>query len=79
MSVWLEILVAVAALVCPLIAGYFGVQRGMAVGLAVHQERLRALEHEVVNLRHAKHDIAQRVTEHEAWLHVIKNKLGMGS
>lgn len=79
MPTWLQILCAVAALVGPWIAGYFGMRQGMAVGLAVHEAQIKALQSEVVLLREAKHLIASRVTEHEAWIDVIKNKLGLGT
>jgi hypothetical protein len=79
MPIWLQALLGVTAIVGPAVAGYFGMQRGMAVGLAVHAEQIRYLQNEVSKLRDAKHAIANRVTDHEAWLTVLKNKLGMGT
>lgn len=75
---WLGIALAVVGLIGPWIAGYFGVQRGMTVGLAVHAVEIKELQAEVVRLRESKHIIAQRVTEHEAWLDVLKRKAGIG-
>ena len=77
MPIWLEILLGVGALAGPAIAGYFGVQRGMAVGMAVHSEQIRSMQSEIVMLREAKHLQASRITEHEAYLAVIKRKVGI--
>jgi uncharacterized protein YneF (UPF0154 family) len=78
MPTWLGILIAVVGLIGPWIAGYFGVQRGMSVGLAVHSEQIRELQSEIARLRESKHTIAQRVTEHEAWIEVLKRRAGIG-
>jgi hypothetical protein len=78
MPTWLQYSLAVLGLLCPWVAGYFGVQRGMSVGLAVHGDQIRELQAEVLRLRESKHTIAQRVTEHEAWIDVLKRKAGVG-
>lgn len=78
MPTWLQITLAVVALVAPWVSGFFGVQRGMSVGLAVHEEKIGAMQREIVLLRDAKHTIASRVTEHEAWIDVLKRKAGVG-
>jgi hypothetical protein len=77
MPIWLEILLGVGALAGPAIAGYFGVQRGMAVGMAVHSEQIKSMQSEIVSLRNAKHEHAQRISEHEAWIDVLKRRQGL--
>jgi hypothetical protein len=78
MPTWLQITLAVVALLAPWITGYFGVQSGMAVGMAVNTEQIKRLQEEVLLLRTRYHDrLAPIVTEHEAYLAVIKRKLGI--
>lgn len=78
MPLWLQVVVAVAALVGPWISGYFGMQKGMAVGLAVHEEKFRTLEAEVARIRARYHDrIAPMMTEHEMSIGMIKRKIGL--
>lgn len=81
MPLWLQIAFAVAAIVVPPLAAYFaakrGIVRGMEIGMAVHGEQIKSLQNEVVFLRNSKHEHAQRLTQHEAYLAVIKRKLGI--
>jgi hypothetical protein len=79
---WLQITLAIAGIVVSPFVAYSaakrGVQRGIDIASAVHSAQIKEIQSEVVNLRHAKHEIAQRVTEHEAWLAVLRRKAGIG-
>jgi hypothetical protein len=82
MPVWAQVLLAIAGIVVAPILAHFAAKRGaaqgIAVGLAVHGEKIRQLEDEVARMRARYHDrIAPMVTEHEMSLSLIKSKLGI--
>ena len=78
MPEWLQILLAVASIIGPAVAGYFGVQRGMSVGLAVHAEQIKSLQAEIVLLRQRYHDHASHITRHDADLSILMRRSGIG-
>lgn len=74
MPAWLEILVAVVAIVGPALAGYVGVQ----AGLAAMKAQLDDAREEIRKLREAKHEHAQFLTQHEMRLEMLERQSGAG-
>jgi hypothetical protein len=81
MPVWVYIAVAAANIVASvglaLWASRNGANRAAEKAIAVYGEQIHALREEVVRLRDAKHVHATRLTEHEAWLSVLKHRAGV--
>jgi hypothetical protein len=81
MPVWAYIAVAAAHIVASvglaLWASRNGANRAAEKAIAVYGEQISGLREEVVRLRDAKHVHSSRLTEHEAWLHVLKRKAGV--
>lgn len=82
MPLWLQVTFAVCSIVVGPLVGYLsakrGAERGTAVALAVHDTLINEIKSEVAKLRDAKHLHASRITEHEAWIDVLKRKAGIG-
>ncbi len=81
MPVWAYLLVAAchiaASVALAVWASRNGANRAAEKAIAVYGEQIHALRDEVVRLRDAKHQHASRITEHEAWLTVLKRKAGV--
>ncbi len=81
MPAWLTITLAVCSIVIgPLfahLAAKRGAQQGIAVSLAVLDTHIKEIQREIALLRNAKHEHANRLTEHGADLHVLKRKAGL--
>lgn len=81
MPTWLQITLALAGVIVgPWVAhaaAKRGAQQGLEIALAVHDTLIKELQKEVAMLRHAKHEHANRLTEHEADLYVLKHKANL--
>ena len=73
---WLQILLGIVAVVGPWISGYFGTQRGVAVGMATYGVRIQMLEQEVMSLRESRHEHSGFLTRHEMELEILRRKAG---
>ncbi len=54
-----------------------GAQKGLEIALAVHDTLLKEIQSEILKLRDAKHEHANRISEHEAWIDVLKRRQGL--
>lgn len=81
MPIWLQILLAAAAVIVSPTVTYIltkrAVARGIDTALAVHESQLKQHDREIVMLREAKHEHANRLTEHGADIYVLKRKAGL--
>lgn len=81
MPIWVQITLGIAGIIVAPLLAHFAAKRGaavgVAVGLAVHAEKIRSLEEEVYRLRQRYHDHAQHITRHEADIYTLKRKAGL--
>ncbi len=65
------------SLVVGISGGVIGAFVGVRVAVGRLEERMKVVEGEVEKLRTAKHEHAQRITEHEMDISVLKRKAGL--
>lgn len=70
-------LIPLLSLLTGVIGGVIGAYVGARVLLAEVITDMRWVKDEVVKLREAKHEHAQRITEHEMDLVVVKRRVGL--
>jgi hypothetical protein len=76
MPVWLQIFLAITALIGPWVAAYYGAQKGTAVAIAVAEVKITALVEEVKSLRQSRHDHAGILAHHELRIEHLERKAG---
>jgi len=77
MPLWLEITLAIVALIGPWIAAYYGAQKGTAVAIAIAEVKVAALAEEVKSLRESRHEHAGMLTRHEMELELLLRRQGV--